>query len=92
MRISDEQVQKVLSQQREALVGEIQDMDLEMEPSPKPTDGPLIEQVTKAVVEMPDREDRIAEVKAMIEAGIYNPTGDDIADAMIRRAIADRIR
>ena len=90
MRISDEQVKKVLSQQ--ALVEEIQDMDLEMEPSPKPTDGPLIAKVTKEVVNMPDREDRIAEVKAAIEAGTYNPTGDDIADAMIRRAIADRIR
>jgi anti-sigma28 factor (negative regulator of flagellin synthesis) len=90
MRISDEQVKKVLSQQ--ALVTEIQDMDLEMEPSPKATDGPLIKQVTQEVINMPDREDRIAEVKAMIESGNYNPTGDEIADAMIRRAIADRVR
>jgi len=91
MRISDEQVKKVLSQ-REALVGEIQEMDLELEPSPRPTDGPLIKEVTKAVTEMPDREDRIAEVKAQIEAGTYNPTGDEIADAMIRRSIADKMR
>ena len=34
----------------------------------------------------------IAELKAKIEAGEYNPTGDEIADAMIRRSIADRIR
>ena len=91
MRISDEQVRKVLSQ-REALVEEIQDMDLEMEPSPRPTDGLLIKKVTEDVMNMPDREDRIAEVKAMIESGKYNPTGDDIADAMIRRAIADQIK
>ena len=91
MRISDEQVQKVLSQ-RQALVGEIQDMDLEMEPSPRPTDGPLIKQVTQEVMAMPDREDRIAEVKAQIESGTYNPTGDEIADAMVRRAIADQVR
>lgn len=91
MRISDEQVRKVINQ-REALVSEIQDMDLELEPSPRPTDGPLIEQVTKAVVQTPDREDRIAEVKAMIQAGLYNPSGDEIADAMVRRAIADKIR
>ncbi|HEY3781918.1 MAG TPA: flagellar biosynthesis anti-sigma factor FlgM [Fimbriimonadaceae bacterium] len=91
MRISDEQVKKVLSQ-REALVDEIQEMDLEMEPSPRPTDGPLIAKVTKEVVNMPDREDRIAEVKAMIEAGTYNPSGDAIADAMIRRAIADSVK
>ena len=86
MRISDEQVKKVLSQ------GSAQDVDLELEPSPRPTDGPLIQEVTQAVVNMPDREDRIAEVKALIDAGQYNPSGDDIADAMIRRAIADRIR
>lgn len=86
MRISDEQVKKVLSQH------EVHEMDLELEPSPKPTDGPLIKQVVQDVINMPDREDRIAEVKAMIEAGTYNPSGDDIADAMIRRAIADRIR
>ena len=91
MRISDTEVKKVLSNSH-AIVTEIEDMDLEMEPSPKPTDGPLIEQVKKDVMNMPDREDRIAEVKAMIEAGTYNPTGDDIADAMIRRAIADRVR
>jgi negative regulator of flagellin synthesis FlgM len=91
MRISDEQVQKVLSQ-KEALTDETQDIDLELEPSPRATDGPLISEVTRAVIEMPDREDRIAEVKAQIDAGTYNPTGDDIADAMIRRSIADKIR
>ena len=41
---------------------------------------------------MPDREEYIAELKAKIDAGQYNPTSDDIADAMIRRNIADRIR
>jgi len=91
MRISDEQVQKVLSQSK-AVVEEIQELDPEMLPSPRPTDGPLIAKVTKEVINMPDREDRIAEVKAMIEAGKYNPTGDDIADAMIRRAIADSVK
>jgi negative regulator of flagellin synthesis FlgM len=89
MRISDEQVKKVLSQ---SSTGRFQDAGLDLEPSPKPTDGPMIEEVTKAVVNMPDREDRIAEVKAMLASGTYNPSGDDIADAMIRRSIADRVR
>ena len=52
-------------------------------------DRPLIKQVTREVINMPDREALIAELKAKIEAGEYNPTGDDIADAMIRRNIAD---
>jgi negative regulator of flagellin synthesis FlgM len=41
---------------------------------------------------MPDREDMIAEIKAKIEAGDYQPSSDEIADAMIRRSIADHIR
>jgi len=89
MRISDEQVRRVLIQ-RETILVEIEEMDLELEPSPRPTDGPLIEKVTKDVVDMPDREDRIAEVKARIEAGTYNPTGEEIADAMVKRSIADK--
>jgi len=92
MRISDEQVKKVLESSRPTTAVEIQDMDLELEVSPRQTDGPMIKKITGDVINMPDREDRIAEVKAMIDAGTYNPTGDDIADAMIRRAIADQVR
>jgi len=43
------------------------------------------------VLDMPDREAMISELKARIEAGTYNPTGDEIADAMMRRAVADRL-
>ena len=56
------------------------------------TDGPMLERVTAKVLEMGDREDMISELKARIEAGEYNPSGDEIADRMIRRAIADRLR
>ena len=38
------------------------------------------------------RDDVVAELRARIEAGEYNPTGSEIAEAMIRRAIADRVR
>lgn len=92
MRISDEQVQKALDNQRHAVVGDVHEMDVDLEPSPKATDGPMIKQIVQEVINMPDREDRIAEVKAAIEAGTYNPTGEEIADAMIKRAIADRVR
>ena len=56
------------------------------------TDRELIESIVEKVKNTPDREERIAELKAQIEAGTYNPSSDDIADAMVRRAIADRIR
>ncbi|MES1227927.1 MAG: flagellar biosynthesis anti-sigma factor FlgM [Armatimonadota bacterium] len=55
-------------------------------------DRDLIESVVEKVKQMPDRNERIAELKAQIEAGTYNPSADDIADTMVRRAIADRIR
>ncbi|OJU63357.1 MAG: hypothetical protein BGO01_04230 [Armatimonadetes bacterium 55-13] len=60
--------------------------------SDREADEKLTAQVTQNVLEMGDREDLVADLKARIEAGTYNPTGDDIADAMIRRSIADRIR
>jgi len=92
MQISDAQVKMVkeLLVQR-GLIREIQDMDLPLESFPRPEDAELIRQVVQEVLNMPEREDRIADLKARIEAGTYNPTGADIADAMIRRAIADRM-
>lgn len=55
------------------------------------TDAGLIADVTAKVNAMPDREDMINELKAKIEAGEYNPTGEEITETMIRRAIADKI-
>lgn len=93
MQITDAQVKLVQEQIAKArLVAEIQEMDLPLETYPRPEDAELISQVTKSVVQMPDREDRIAELKARIDAGTYNVTGDEIADAMIRRSIADKMR
>lgn len=54
-------------------------------------DADLIAEVTAKVNAAPDREEMIADLKARIEAGTYNPTGDEITETMIRRAIADRI-
>lgn len=93
MQISDEQVrlvQRLLADSK--LADEIQEMDLPLDSYPRPEDAELIKQVVDAVMQMPDREDRIAELKARIQAGTYNPTGDEIADAMVRRAIADKMR
>lgn len=93
MQISDEQVrlvQRLLVENR--LIDDIQDMDLPLDSYPKPEDAALIRAVVDDVMKMPDREARVAELKAQIEAGNYNPTGHDIAEAMIRRAIADRVR
>lgn len=88
MQISDTEIKKLLVQGGLRLT---EPAELE-EPSPRPTDGPLIKAVTADVMQMEDREDRVAELKARIESGNYAPTGQEIADAMMRRAIADRVR
>ncbi len=53
-------------------------------------DKELIEATVQKIEAAPDREDRIADLKARIAAGEYQVTGEEIADAMIRRAAADR--
>jgi len=87
MQISDIEVKKVLSSKN--LIQEIVEIG---EARSQEEDRQLVQQVTKDVIAMPDREDRIAELKAKIETGKYHVTGDQIADAMIRRAIADQVR
>jgi anti-sigma28 factor (negative regulator of flagellin synthesis) len=87
MQISDNEVKKVLEAQKvvEAIV------EVGEERS-RADDASLVQEVVAQVMEMPDREDRIAELRAKIASGSYNPTGAEIAEAMVRRAIADRIR
>jgi anti-sigma28 factor (negative regulator of flagellin synthesis) len=89
MRISDNEVKKILSREHPSLVEEIVQIG---EQSDREADEKLAKQVTSDVLSMGDREDVIADLKARIEAGTYNPSGDEIADIMIRRSIADRIR
>jgi anti-sigma28 factor (negative regulator of flagellin synthesis) len=55
-------------------------------------DAELIAQVTESVINAPDRDELVVEVRARIEAGQYSPTAAEIVEAMLRRAIADRIR
>lgn len=91
MRISDNEVKKVLSGEYE-IAHEITKIGQESDSARQIADQALVKQVTHDVIEMSDREEMIASLKARIEAGEYNPTGDEIADTMIRRSIADRIR
>lgn len=89
MRISDTEVKKILTksviQDIESLMEGIDDPQYEIDPQ-------MVKRLTREVIEMPDRDDFVAEIKARIEKGEYKPTGEEIADAMIRRSIADRVR
>jgi negative regulator of flagellin synthesis FlgM len=73
-------------------VGVVESIDALGEAADRRADQPLVEALVKRVIEAPDRDEMVEELRARIEAGTYNPTGDDIADAMIRRSIADRIQ
>jgi len=49
-----------------------------------------VQQIKKLVNELPDvREDRVMALKAQIESGTYQVSGEDIADLIIRRTLAD---
>lgn len=88
MKISTEQLKKVAS-----LGGSVTpDSALVDAAVIKLTDKALIQKITEQVADMPDRDAMVAELKSRIDAGTYNVSGDEIADAMIRRAIADNIK
>ena len=88
MRISDKEIQK-LSSGHYAVVSDIVEFGKHIQS--RDQDADTIKQVTAEVMAMTDREEIIADLKTRIAAGNYNPTGDEIADAMIRRSVADRI-
>jgi flagellar biosynthesis anti-sigma factor FlgM len=48
---------------------------------------------TEAVERVPDvREEIVASLRARIESGNYQVSGEQIADMMMRRLLADRVR
>ncbi len=86
MQISDNEVKKLIDSKK--LMAEIVEIG---ETRARIEDEQLVQEVTQEVIRMPDREDRIAELKAKIDAGTYQVSGDEIAESMIKRTIADRI-
>lgn len=87
MKISTEQVKKVLHSNQSAAP----DMKVVDRAVVRLMDGKLIDEVAKKVEGMPDREELVESLRARVEAGTYRPDANDIADAMIRRAIADSL-
>lgn len=56
-------------------------------------DAELVKEVLADVKAQPDiREDRVTELKAAYESGQYNVDAKAVADAIVRRALADRIK
>ncbi|HLJ56770.1 MAG TPA: flagellar biosynthesis anti-sigma factor FlgM [Chthonomonadaceae bacterium] len=49
-----------------------------------------IQRIKDVIAQLPDvREDRVQALKAQVESGTYHVSSEDIADLMIRRALAD---
>ncbi len=89
MQISDNEVKRLLKS-RDDLVREIESIADGIDDPEFTIDPQMVRELTQKVLEMPDREDRIAELKAEIAKGTYRPTAEQIVEAMIRRTIADR--
>ncbi len=95
MRISDTEVKKILARQAgatDAEPGVVEVIEALGEAADRRADADLVEALVKRVIDAPDRDALVEELRARIEAGTYNPSGDEIADAMIRRSIADRVQ
>ncbi len=87
MRISDAEVKRLISGPGPSLVKEIEEVGNE---NVRQQDKQMAKSLAKDVLAMQDRDEMIAELKAQIAAGEYNPSGDEIVEAMIRRAVADQ--
>lgn len=88
VKISNEQIRKVRDQGNQVTPNqhEVDDAVIRL------TDKDLVAKVTESVLEMPDRDDFVAELRQRIADGTYNPTSEEIVDAMARRSIADKMR
>ncbi len=85
MRISDTEIKKIV----DGTTVETPDALLAL--GHEKDDDALIARTTERVMAQGDREEMVASLKARIEAGTYNPTAEQIVDAMARRAIADHL-
>ena len=51
-----------------------------------------VQRVKELIAEMPDvREDRVAEIQARLANGSYKVSSAEVADLMVRRALADTV-
>jgi anti-sigma28 factor (negative regulator of flagellin synthesis) len=56
-------------------------------------ESPDMKMISDALARIPDtREQIVASLKERIESGSYHVTGEQIAEMMVRRALADRMR
>jgi anti-sigma28 factor (negative regulator of flagellin synthesis) len=89
MRISDAEVKKIINDPGQMIVQAIVEVG---EEHVRQQDQQMVNALSAEVLHMADREDVIEELRAQIASGQYNPSGEEIVDAMLRRAIADNVK
>jgi anti-sigma28 factor (negative regulator of flagellin synthesis) len=89
MRISDAEVKRIINGPGQTIVAAIVEVG---EEHSRQQDQQLVVSLTARVLEMADRDDMVEELRAQIASGQYNPSGEEIVDAMLKRAIADHVK
>lgn len=94
MQISVQEVHRLLSlapqdrvQKTSAAAGSAESQAAEVQISPSTQE---VERIKQLIQQLPDvREERVQALKAQVENGTYHVSGEDIADLMLRRTLAD---
>lgn len=98
MRISLEETRKVAKLYQSEHKSQAAPVSEQSEHIPAVTHDPskdaiLLEQLVQEVRNMPEvRQDRIEDVQAKIRTGKAQVSGKEIADSILRRILADRLR
>lgn len=95
MQISALEVAKLLEKKPTVRKTEVEFKEITPDSLPQTVepDAAEVARVVEMVKNAPEaREDIVMELKERIEKGEYHVSGEDIADMMIRRAQADRVR
>ena len=98
MRISNEELRRIAEQSYAgAAVQERQIHSEDVVPRGESVvsalESPDMKMISEALAQVPDTRDQIvASLKERIESGTYQVSGEQIAEMMVRRALADRMR
>ncbi len=80
MRISDTEVKRIISAPGHSIVDAI---SKGREEYGRRQDQAMVDAQTQEILKMPDREEVVEELRKQIASGQYNPTGEDIVEAML---------
>lgn len=98
MRISNEELRRIAEQSSHGTVvveGQMVNSSVHLpgESVVSALESPDMKMISDALAKIPDTRDQIvASLKERIESGSYHVTGEQIAEMMVRRALADRMR